>query len=57
MTPNTSIDAFYGAILKILPKATLSEDNDGQIIINTNLKESNISGYLMDMDDNSESVE
>lgn len=33
-----SIDELMRAVLEILPDATLSEDNDGQIIINTNLR-------------------
>ena len=32
-----TFDEVYNAILNILPKATLDEDNDGQLIVYTNL--------------------
>ena len=36
------------AISPILPKCQLGEDNDGQVVVYTNLKEEN--GELVDMD-------
>jgi hypothetical protein len=32
-----TFDEVYNAILNILPKAALGEDNDGQLIVYTNL--------------------
>lgn len=43
------LNELYDAILKIIPKATISEDNDYQIIIHTNLIQ--IGDELEDMDE------
>jgi len=41
------------ALNQILPKSQLGEDNDGQIVVYTNLKEQE-NGELVDMDDDKE---
>lgn len=35
----TTINQLFAEILRVLPNATFDEDNDGQIIIYTNLRE------------------
>ena len=45
----TDFELLHDQILEILPNATFGEDNDGQLVIYTNLRES-ANNSLTDMD-------
>lgn len=45
-----TFDDLMREILAILPNATAGEDNDGQVVIYTNLKSVSSDGHLVDMD-------
>ena len=44
-------DELLRDILEILPNATVGEDNEGQLVIYTNLKVVSSDGHLVDMED------
>lgn len=44
-------DDLYKQILAILPDATMGEDNDGQLIIYTNLRMVSQDGQLAELED------
>jgi len=48
MTTETTFDLLHDQILEILPNATFGEDNDGQLVIYTNLTEA--ANRLYDID-------
>ena len=47
----TTFDDLCAAILEILPQASFGEDNDGQVVIYTNLHSVSSDGHLADMDE------
>jgi hypothetical protein len=46
----SNFDELYHAILAILPGAEIGEDNDGQLVIYTGLRESGPDGELEEYD-------
>ncbi len=46
-----NLDDLMGKILQILPLAEFGQDNDGQIVIYTNLEMVNADGLLVEMRD------
>lgn len=61
--PEESFDSLYRKILQLIPRATIEEDNEGQLIIYTNLTMLSKSkcesrglpeGTIVDMDANAE---
>lgn len=46
-----TIEDLMRFILEILPNATVGEDNDGQVVVYTNLKSVSSDGHLVDMDE------
>ena len=49
-TEMKTFDELYQAILAILPDAQFDEDNDGQIIVYTNLRETDEEGNLQEFE-------
>lgn len=50
-TMTTTFGELHAAIMSILPNASFGEDNDGQIIVYTNMQEIG-DGRISDIDDN-----
>lgn len=44
-----TIDDLMRYVLIVAPNATVSEDEDGQVIINTNMRSVSSDGHLLDM--------